>query len=65
MTKITADMLVFIIASFCGFKDPNISKANKLQCAEMLTNCMVIQDGYSTSKQVAACEEKYANGELK
>lgn len=58
--KITADMLVFIISAFCGFKDPKISRDQKEDCAEMMVNCAIIHDGYSTNQVVDQCKEQWA-----
>jgi hypothetical protein len=59
------EMLAFIIASFCQIKNPNITKTHKLDCIEYMTNCSVLQDGKTTSKQVAECQEKWVEIERK
>lgn len=63
--KITIDMLVFIISNFCGFSDPNISRDQKYICAEWNTNCMVVQNGYSTNEIVNKCKEEYSDIEMR
>ena len=55
----TPDMLVFVIAAFCGFSDPRITKTEKLACAEFMTNCSVLQDGRTTNKQNDQCKEEW------
>lgn len=59
--KITADMLVFIIANFCTFKDPHITKTQKLECLEFFTNCAVGPGGVSTEELVNKCKESWVN----
>lgn len=63
--KITADMLVFIISAFCGFKDGKISRDQKEACAEMMVNCAIVQDGYSTNIIVDECKTRWAEIERK
>jgi hypothetical protein len=55
----TPDMLAFVIAAFCGFTDPKITKTAKLECSDYLVNCSVLQDGRTTNKQVDACKERW------
>ena len=61
VAKITGDMLVFIIASFCGFKDPKISREQKESCMEYMVNCTIVKDGYSTDETVNECKTKWAD----
>lgn len=63
--KITADMLIFIISSFCGFKDPKISREKKENCAEFMVNCSIIQDGYSSNIIVDQCKTEWADKKWK
>lgn len=58
--KITADMLVFIISTFCGIKDPNISKQTKLDCMDMMVNCTIVEDGFSTNQMVNICKDRWS-----
>lgn len=59
MFKLGADAITFVIATFCGFKDPNISRNYKEICMEKMVNCVIIQDGYSTNAVVDQCREDW------
>lgn len=57
----TIAMLTAIIASFCGMKDSHITKTEKMECIDFMSNCAVIEDGITTSEQVNKCEENWAD----
>lgn len=57
----TIEMLTFVIAAFCGFKDPNITKTQKLECLEFFTNCAILQDGKTTNIVVDSCKERWVD----
>lgn len=52
-------MLTFVIAAFCGIKDPNVSREKKEDCINYMSNCAIIQDGKTTEKRVTYCKEKW------
>lgn len=57
---ITIQVLTYvIIPAFCGFKDPKISQEKKLDCAEFMANCTIIEDGKTTNKQIDKCREEW------
>lgn len=57
----TIEMLTFVIAAFCGFKDPNITKTQKLDCSEFMINCSILQDGKTTNILVDECKTRWAD----
>lgn len=50
------DMLVIVIAAFCGFSDSRISRNYKEICLEKAVNCAIIKDGSTTNKLVDKCK---------
>lgn len=62
---ISPDMLAFIIASFCSIKDPHITKNQKLDCIEFVTNCAIKQNGWTTEKIMNDCRDMWSDIERK
>jgi hypothetical protein len=60
----TIQMLTFVIATFCQFKNPALTKDQKMDCAEFMANCAIVQDGKTSNILVDDCKEKwvYLNG---
>lgn len=60
---ITPAMFTFIVAAFCSFKDPKVSKEYKERCMEHLINCSFTgyNDGsHTTNKLVDECKTQWA-----
>jgi hypothetical protein len=49
-------VLQALIASYCQFSNPNISKDDKIECLTKAVNCVIIEDGSQIyKKQVEKC----------
>lgn len=63
---ITPDMFFFIVTNFCGTKDINIPKEQRIECVEFMTNCSFrgTNDGSGTTNEVVdSCKEDWSSYE--
>lgn len=60
---ITESMIVFIIANFCAFKDPKITKTQKLECSDYMANCVIKDNGQTTNFIMNKCKDMWAERE--
>lgn len=57
----TIATLTFVLANFCGIKDINLPKQEKLDCIEYMVNCAIVEDGRTMNKLVNMCKEEWAD----
>lgn len=55
----TMTVLTAVIASFCQFKDPQLSKDYKIDCMEAMYNCSIVGSGETNEKLVEGCKAKW------
>lgn len=55
----TIQMLTFVIASFCEFKNPKVPQDYKEACMHYMVNCSIVEDGKTSNKLVDQCKEKW------
>lgn len=62
---ITTQMMVFIIAGFCGIKTPkDLNDDIKADCFDYMNNCIVVYNKETTEEVVNQCKENWATKEV-
>jgi hypothetical protein len=55
----TMQMLTFVIATFCEFKNPQVPRDYKEACMEHMVNCAIVEDGKTSNELVDKCRERW------